>query len=124
MRDNYHVLCREMGKMGWGSHAVLCLKHIDDPFFDRKGKPFCSATNLKQLDTYTLYEQMGKAPDFSDAPGEPVRFKFYEPRKSGSTLEYDFPAWIYREEGYVEFINREGKHMICALSDVDHKLTK
>lgn len=118
----YQEICEEMSRAGWGSHAVLCLKDIDDPFFDRKGRKFCTVGNIKRLDTYSLYQQFGPAPDLSDLPGEPVDFVFYEPGKGGGTNRLKFKAWLHREKDLVEFINNKGKHLVCALSDVGRKL--
>ena len=118
----YKEICGEMAAAGWGNHFVLCAKQIGDPFFNRRGAGFCTVGNIKQLDTFTLYEQVGPAPDMSNQAGERVRLRFYSPCSGGGTNSFDFPAWIYRDQGLVEFVNNHGKHLLCALSDVEHKL--
>ncbi|MGC9453202.1 MAG: hypothetical protein ACP5I4_17350 [Oceanipulchritudo sp.] len=120
----YKEICKKMTGAGWGSHAVLCQKEIHDPAFDRRGSNFCTEDSIQRLDTYALYQQQGPAPDSSDWVGEPVDFIFYEPKSGGGTIRKKFKAWIYRDKGLVGFINREGKHLLCTLSDVEGKLQK
>lgn len=119
----YKEICKAMTGKGWGSHAVLCAKEIKDPSFNRQGTNFCTVGNIERLDTHALYKQQGQAPDTSGWVGEPVDFSFLEPAKGGTTRR-TLKAWIYRDKGLVEFINRQKKHLLCALSDVEHRLTR
>ena len=118
----YKELSNKMNNAGWGSHPVLCLKEIRDPGFSRQGTPFCTVGNLKRLDTYTLYEQQGKAPDASDWVGEPIDFSFLEPTGKGTKRKQFKNAWVYRDKGLVGFINDRKQQMLCALSDVEKVL--
>jgi hypothetical protein len=119
----YKDICNQMDAAGWGNHAVLCAKGIADPSFNRKGKGFCMVGNIKRLDTYALFELQGRAPDSCNWVGEAATLEFYDPLSGGSTITRRLQAWIYRDKGLVEFINRKNKHLLCSLSDVEKKLT-
>lgn len=118
----YKEICANMTNAGWGSHAVLCANGITDPGFDRKGTNFCTVGSIKRLDTYALYEHQGRAPDSSEWAGQPATLEWLDPQGGTAAAPKQFQAWIYRDKGLVGFINREGKHLLCALSDVERKL--
>lgn len=118
----YKEICKSMLAAGWGSHAVLCAKLVKDPHFHRRGSGFCTVGNIKLLDTYTLFTQRGRVPDHSEWVGEPARMEWLSPKSGGGTQAFRCKAWIYRDKGLVGFINPEGKHLLCALSDVESSL--
>lgn len=117
----YSEICTLMDEFGWDAHGVLCSK-IKDPFFNRKGTNFCTVSNVKQLDTYQLFQQMGKAPDTAEWVGESATLVVYNPKSGGGATRHDFKAWVYREKGIVEYIKFGGVRTHAALSDVEQSL--